>query len=103
VNIRFEYLYRDAGNFKNWGEIVFRNNKNLDVESLERRIRSVLIDSEFFVAEKLSVPSLRFEEHIEALDHGWHEYHTFAQTSAESSDCLDRDVVEFIHCLKSGL
>lgn len=26
MNIRFEYLYRDHGNLKNWGEIVFSNN-----------------------------------------------------------------------------
>jgi hypothetical protein len=102
VNIRFEYLYRDAGNYKNWGEVVFKNNNNLDVESLDRKVRNVLIDSEYFVAEKVSVPSLQFEEYIEALDHGWHEFHMFDHTSAEPNDILDRDVHEFIQCLESA-
>jgi len=30
MNVRFEYLYRDAGNFKNWGEIVFFNPLNIN-------------------------------------------------------------------------
>jgi hypothetical protein len=30
MSVRFEYLYRDAGNFKNWGEVVFFNPLNIN-------------------------------------------------------------------------
>jgi len=47
MNIRFEYLYRDAGNFKNWGEIIFSNKNNYDADYLEKQVRAVLIDKGF--------------------------------------------------------
>jgi hypothetical protein len=44
MNIRFEYLYRDAGNFKKWGEVIFSNKNNRDANDLEKQAKSVLID-----------------------------------------------------------
>jgi len=75
MNIRFEYLYRDAGNYKIWGELVFTNRKNLDVTDLNSRLIAQLISNQFFEAEKVAIPRLRFENYDETLDHGWHEFH----------------------------
>lgn len=102
MNIRFEYLYRDAGNFKNWGELVFKNKDNHNIHNLEKQARNVLIDNEYFVADKANIPNLQFQEHIEALDHNWHEFHSFQLSTSRADDSCGRDILEFIESLKSA-
>ena len=63
MNMRFEYLYRDAGNFKNWGEIIFSNKNNYDADYLEKLARAVLIDKEFFSANKAKIQNLEFHKY----------------------------------------
>lgn len=102
MNIRFEYLYRDAGNYKNWGDVVFSNKNDHDAEWLEQKAREVLIDSDFFVAEKARVPTLYFDEHIERLDHDWHQFESFMVTSDQTNDPRNRDVLEFLEALEQA-
>ncbi|WPU98786.1 hypothetical protein SNE26_22485 [Mucilaginibacter sp. cycad4] len=42
-NIKFNYLYRDGGNYKNFNSIVFNNPQSILLPSLEQLIRSKLI------------------------------------------------------------
>jgi len=42
MNIIFEYLYRDAGNNKNFGSVIFSNHKGLSVEEIGAKIRADL-------------------------------------------------------------
>jgi hypothetical protein len=102
VNIRFEYLYRDAGNFKKWGEIVFSNPHNIAIELVESMAKKVLIDKSYFVANKAKVPDLHFAEYNEQLDHGWHEMHTFKSTNEAPNDQPDRTIDEFIDSLREA-
>lgn len=69
MNVCFNYLYRDAGNFKNWGEIVFTNKTDIELNLLELQIRNILIDGEFFIAERVDLNKLKFPKYIEELDH----------------------------------
>jgi len=73
MNVRFEYLYRDAGNFKNWGEIIFSNPHNLNADFVSTIAEKVLIDGTYFVTSKAGAPDL----HDENLDHEWHEFYSF--------------------------
>ena len=100
MNIRFEYLYRDAGNFKNWGEIIFSNKNNYDADYLEKQVRAVLIDKEFFSTNKANIPNLQFHQYILSLDHDWHEFYSFQLSSEKTTDLYTRDIVEFIESLK---
>lgn len=102
MNILFEYLYRDAGNFKRWGEIVFTNVRELSCEEIEEQVRENLIDSEFFVAVDAGVPELYFDEHIEAQDHGWHQYSSVSLTEYQPTDSKARDISEFIVALATA-
>lgn len=78
MNVRFEYLYRDAGNFKRWGEVVFSNASNIEQDTLAAISGAALpLDSIYFLPDQVGVPSLHFEERIEHLDHDWHEIHSF--------------------------
>ena len=51
----FEYLYRDASNYKAWGEILLSGvpSQN-DVAALRARLES----GEYFVAEQVGIPAL---------------------------------------------
>jgi hypothetical protein len=66
--IRFEYLYRCAGNYKEWGEVLLSNPEHRPLDELEAEIRSNLIDGEFFIAEQIGIPTLYFDETDPELD-----------------------------------
>lgn len=102
MNIRFEYLYRDAGNFKNWGEVVFSNPHDIPANTIASMADQVLIDSAYFVASKADIPDLHFAEHDEELDHGWHEVHAFRYTNDPPNDVRDRNIEEFVESLRSA-
>ena len=74
MNIEFSYLYRDAGNFKNFGTVVFANKNQTSLEKLNEMIKQRLVDEMFFDAVNTSVPSLFFDDYDEELDHDWHEF-----------------------------
>ncbi len=102
MNVRFEYLYRDYGNFKNRGEIIFANPNNLTTDDITKMAGDVLIQEASFVAYKANVPDLHFKEYgyDEELDHGWHEFHLFALTEETPNDLLGRNIEEFIKSLR---
>jgi len=43
MNILFEYLYRDAGNNKKWGEVVFHNKENINLTVLNDKLRNEVV------------------------------------------------------------
>lgn len=81
LNIKFNYLYRDAGNYKLYGSVIFSNPNNLSLAEVESKIRARLIDGEFFNPDKWSIPRLAFEEHDRELDHDWHEFESVELTN----------------------
>jgi hypothetical protein len=100
MNIRFEYLYRDAGNFKNWGEVIFSNSRNINANFVAATAEENLIDSLYFVASKADIPDLHFADYNVQLDHDWHEVHSFQPTDDAPSDSKGRDICEFIESLQ---
>ena len=79
MNIKLNYLYRDASNYKNFGSVVFSNPNHASLRNIESIIKQNLIDSEYFVAEVWQLPSLFFPERNED-DHIWHEYESLEFT-----------------------
>ncbi len=96
MNILFVYLYRDAGNNKKWGEVIFANAKGVEKISLERLIRKRIIDEEFFVSENSKLPKLEFPTFDQELDHGWYEFHSLEKTIKSQNDEEKRDILDFI-------
>ncbi len=97
MNVRFEYLYRDAGNFKRWGEVVFSNSSNIGQETFDRLSGSALpLDEMYFLPKQVGVPSLHFGEWVNDLDHRWHEIHAFELCVAPPDDPHNRDIKQFI-------
>lgn len=72
----FEFLYRDAGNFKTYGRILLLGQD----EAAEREIRACLEWGDQFVAEQVGIPAL-YQAHWASvgdgpsdLDHAFHEF-----------------------------
>lgn len=102
MNVRFNYLYRDAGNYKNYGDIVFANKNSHDESYLEKQVRNLLIYSEFFVAEKTNIPTLYFDKQIPELDHGCHQFDSFETCDDSTTDQSGRDITEFLSSLEEA-
>ena len=85
MNIKLSYLYRDAGNHKNFGEVVFENPQSWNLETFETIIRSHLIEEQWFVAKDWELPELYFEDWDSDLDHGWHEFDKVEYTISKSN------------------
>lgn len=71
----FDYMYRDAGNFKALGTVALEGGLSERDQDL---IRSRLQGGEFFIAEQVGVPPLyeqlyRWSGGITNDDHCWHE------------------------------
>ena len=81
----FEYCYRDAGNYKAYGQILLEGAvSTADVQNLQKHFES----GEFFIAEQLGIPPLYDE--MWALsggptqdDHVWHTFHGMRQAGLE--------------------
>jgi hypothetical protein len=97
-NIRFAYLYRDASNYKQHGEVIFSNEKQPLLDEIEKQIRAFLNDGEFFIARQIHLTE-RFFDVLYDDDHPWHE---FVSVTATDDPVFDpepeykRDVAEIL-------
>ena len=99
MNIEFSYLYRDAGNFKSFGTVVFTNKNQTSLEKLNEMIKQRLIDEIYFDALNASVPSLFFDDYDDELDHDWHEFECISEVETMPNDADARDISAFISTL----
>jgi len=72
-NIKLNYLYCDAANYKQHGSVVLANPNNIAADLVADIIKRNLIDGEYFDADKWGVPALFFDDKNEE-DHDWHEF-----------------------------
>jgi hypothetical protein len=79
-NIKFEYLYRDAGNYKLYNSVIFSNKHMNNIDDIETKIRNKLIDGEFFIPEAWKIKRLGFENYDSESDHVYHEFIALTQT-----------------------
>jgi hypothetical protein len=84
----FEYLYRDAGNFKAFGCVALCG----AISAADREmIRTKLDAGEHFVSEQVGVPPLyeqlyQFSDGSTVSDHSWHEFVSFRECEALETD-----------------
>jgi len=88
----FEYLYRDAGNWKTFGSLLLSGNA---AEIASANIRGTLDYGNTFVAEQVGIPSL-CTQHFEdcgsdgpsELDHAYHEFFALRSATQEEVNAL---------------
>jgi hypothetical protein len=103
MNIKFEYLYRDCGNFKNYGKAVFANQHNLSAKEIHENILSIVMPEPFIRASDLGLPDLYFRDFPfdPELDHELHEYHRASETKEPTNDVADRDITDLLLAIKT--
>jgi hypothetical protein len=101
TNIQFDYLYRDAANYKKHGYVVFLNLHHLTVEQVEKKVKKAVIDYEYFIANEVNVPELHFDNYSED-DHDFHEIGSFSITTDEVTDPEKRSIETFIRNLSKS-
>jgi hypothetical protein len=88
--VRFNYLYRDAGNYKKWGFIDFKNMNGLELDEIHSRLKKSFDMGCLFNAKQAKVPEvfIFFDEEypVNADDVGWHEYDSVEIVDASRED-----------------
>ena len=102
TNVLFRYLYRDASNYKQYGEAIFTNQTFLLPDEIEKHIRACLKDGKFFIARQVNLEECFFEA-LREDDHPWHTFERVEITILAPFDPDNwsqkqhrRDIVEFI-------
>jgi len=97
-NLKFSYLYRDAGNYKKRGSVVFSNPDNLSPKSVEEAVRKLLPQDCVFVASQVRLPEcfLYAEGRAGSDDHCFHEFDQIESTRELTDDRHNRSVGQFV-------
>jgi hypothetical protein len=93
ANIKFNYLYRDAGNYKNFGFVIFRNLTNLSLSEFEDFLTLRLIGEQYFYADEWHIPDLHSGTWNNKFDHTFHEFESIEYTSEPPNTSFN--VIEF--------
>ncbi|OOG73804.1 hypothetical protein [Algoriphagus sp. A40] len=99
-NIRLNYRYRDAHNYKEFGSVVFVNPTGMSVKVATALLRKKLISEEFFVPQDWGLPRLHARPYDPEADHEWHEFEEFENTDEAATD--RREIVEFLEGVVKG-
>lgn len=97
MNIKMTYLYRDAGNYKHWFEVVFPNRGGISVEQLSTEIKQRLISGEYFDQSQAPLPFEYPDSFDPDMDNTWLEFHSFEEVDENAE--IDQDIRDFIASL----
>jgi hypothetical protein len=102
MNIEFQYMYRDLGNFKNYGSVVFGNKSALSIAAISRALIGSFGEDRNFAASDLGVPNLFFKEfsYDPTLDWEMHEFCSVVRTNLPINDTYKRDIRDLLPQLK---
>jgi hypothetical protein len=97
-NIEFSYLYRDGGNYKKFGRVIFSNPERLTSKSVTEELQQSFIRSELFIAGQIRVPEvfLYAGGHFSYDDHCYHEFDSVKATADVAGDIHGRTIGEFL-------
>src|ERR1700690_4402210 len=97
-NVEFTYLYRDGGNYKKRGRVVFSNPDELDVGSVGKDLQQAFLPDGLFIASQIRVPDvfLYIGGEFSSDDHCYHEFFGVLSTLEAANDANRRSIREFL-------
>ncbi|MGB2867060.1 MAG: hypothetical protein WBD36_01295 [Bacteroidota bacterium] len=100
--MKLDYLYRDAGNYKARGEVVFSNPDEITVQEATDRIRKACDSGCLFIADQVSLPEVFLfgKGDVTVDDHCFHEFDSLKQTEEPSTDIKARSLKLFVEQLE---
>ena len=98
ANIKFNYLYRDAGNYKEFGNVIFSNPDLLTLHKLAMPLAETFSSERLFIAHQIRVPEvfLYTQGNATSDDHCFHEFDCVEETLEGPNDRHFRSIVEFL-------
>jgi len=98
-NIKFNYLYSDGANYKNYSFIIFENSQEVSIKYLHNLIQSKLISETWFYVDQWKLPDLHFGTWDNEIDHTFHEFESIEYTSEAPNTQLT--LKKFINLIKA--
>jgi len=97
-NVRFTYLYRDAGNYKQWADVVFSNPDRLSVTDIDSFLRRAFLQDGLFIARQIRLPDIFPFAFGDATsdDHCFHEFSGVEFTDAAPNNKHFRSIPALI-------
>lgn len=99
-SIKFKYLYRDTGNYKNFGNVVFSNPDNISSIEIEDSLENAFSQKVFFVAEQIGLQELFFKGFPLGDDISFHEFNDIEITDEDPNDSVGRTIKEFVELVE---
>lgn len=103
--IRFNFLYRDSGNYKKFGSKIFGNPDQLSYEEIEQNIIENLIDQEFFYPDQVGIKKIEFRNYLD--ENTWYEYESIEIIVANNPPLKDLEsignLILNLHHMKSKI
>lgn len=98
ANVEFRYLYRDGGNYKKRGSVIFSNREGLDTDLAAEKLRQAFLPDGLFIARQVRVPEvfLYARGKFTDDDHCYHEFDELTSTSKAADDERDRSIERFL-------
>lgn len=96
--IRFNYLYRDAGNYKERGAVVFSDSLELSLDEMSTLLQCAFSQGCLFIANQIRVPERFLFERGSATsdDHCYHEFESLEFTGEIPDDRFARSAADFV-------
>lgn len=97
-NVEFSYLYRDGGNYKEFGRVVFSNPERITCGTIEEALREAFLEDGLFIADQVRVPEVFLFANggLSFDDHCYHEFDAVRTTDKGSTDVHLRTAGEFL-------
>jgi hypothetical protein len=97
-NLEFRYLYRDGGNYKKFGNVIFSNPQQISSGTVEKALTEAFLEDGLFIADQVRVPDvfLFADGQLSFDDHCYHEFETVRTTDRNSTDAYARTIGEFL-------
>lgn len=100
-SIRFNYLYRDSGNYKMYASKIFSNPEQLSLKEITSQLTEKLIDQQFFYPEEVGIEKFRFHRYLD--DTTWYEFESVEEINYHSSHKNRETFNHFISIVISAL
>lgn len=98
ANLEFSYLYRDGGNYKKRGRVIFSNREGLNIDLATKKLLQAFLPDGLFIARQARVPEvfLYKDRKFTDDDHCYHEFDTLESTNEAANDEQCRSITEFL-------
>jgi hypothetical protein len=97
-NVKLNYLYRDASNFKNFASVVFLNPSGMNLLAVSKSLEDAFWVDGLFIANQIRVPEvfLFAKCDISIDDDCFHEFLSVESTQQGPTDTRRRSIDEFV-------